>query len=87
MAYKILVLDESKYEDGDKMLTLLTGSVKDEGLYAEFHGYEGEPDVIELATHINDIVKIRDFCNKLISKIGPAGDYTSDNILIKLEGN
>lgn len=38
-----------------------------------------------LGVHVNDIVKIRDFCNKIISKIGPAGDYTSDNILIKLE--
>ena len=81
-----LILFEDKFED-EHYITRLIGNDQDETLYAEFlDSVDGKIsyDTTELAVHVNDIVKIRDFCNKLISKIGPAGEYTADNILVKL---
>ena len=82
MANKTLVMDAYE-EDGYKALTLLSGSAKDELIYAEFHTNQGEPDILEMATDVQDIIKMRDFLNTIISKIGPAGEYTEDNIFIK----
>ncbi len=86
MASKSLIMFHDDEEE--RMLTTLTGNVYEETLYAEFACNDGKSisfDIIELAVHVDDIIKIRDFCNKLISKIGPAGEYNSDNILIKAE--
>ena len=68
MATKILVMDQTEYDDGTACLTLLTGSAKDEVVYAEFHTDEGS-DVVEMATNLEDIIKMRDFLNGLINKI------------------
>ena len=68
MASKILVMDHTKYDDGTACLTLLTGSVKDEVVYAEFHTDSGS-DVVEMAINLEDIIKMRDFLNGLINKI------------------
>ena len=68
MAIKILVMDQTEYDDGTACLTLLTGSAKDEVVYAEFHTDESS-DVVEMAINLKDIVKMRDFLNGLINKI------------------
>ena len=72
MAQKTLIMDAYEDDDGYKNMTLLTGSSKDEVIYAEFHsnnqGEEG-PDVIEMAINLEDMTKMRDFLNVMISKI------------------
>ena len=68
MASKILVMDHTKYDDGTACLTLLTGSAKDEVVYAEFHT-DSSSDVVEMAINLKDIIKMRDFLNGLINKI------------------
>ena len=83
MASKTLIMYEDHEEE--RMLTTLTGSVQEETLYAEFACNDGSSksfDTIELAVHVDDIIKIRDFCNKLISKIGPAGVYNAEGIYV-----
>ena len=71
MSTKTLVMDEYEDETGYKNLTLLSGSVKEQTVYAEFHAntQEGEPDIIEMAINLEDIIKMRDFLNTIISKI------------------
>ena len=68
MVYKVLVLDNMDYEDGSHSLTLLTGSVEEGAVYAEFHGSE-EPDVIELAVSVDKMIEMRDYLTNLINKI------------------
>jgi len=69
MADKTLIMDEYE-KDGYKNLTLFSGSVKDEVIYAEFHANtQDDPDLIELATNLEDMIKMRDFLNTMISKI------------------
>lgn len=84
MATKSLIM----YEDrDDKFITALYADVYNEALYAETHwiGEDGEVknESVEMAVHVDDIIKIRDFCNKLISKIGPAGTYNDKGILVE----
>ena len=67
---KILVMDHTKYEDGTACLTLLTGSAKDEVIYAEFLT-DTNSDVIEMAINRDGIIKMRDFLNGIINKIEP----------------
>ena len=75
MANKTLVMDAYEDNTGYKNLTLLSGSVKDEAVYVEFHsnnqGEEG-PDIIEIAVNVEEMIKMRDFLNMMISKIGHA---------------
>ncbi len=84
MAEKVLVL----YHDEDpKYITFLAGNTYEETVYAvtkwtDDHG-EVQEENVELAVHVNDMIKMRDYLNSLISKIGPAGEYTDDNIFIK----
>ena len=93
MAEKVLIMDsDHKNGTNNKFLQILVGNDEDETLYSEFQSIDDETgeityDTHELAVHVNDLITIRDFCNKLISKIGPAGEYTDNNILIKLEEN
>ena len=59
-------------DEEERMLTTLVGNTSEETLYAEFACNDGESvsfDTIELAVHVEDIIKIRDFCNKLIEAI------------------
>ncbi|KKL26412.1 hypothetical protein LCGC14_2395540 [marine sediment metagenome] len=75
MANKSLVMDAYEDDMGYKNLTLLSGSVKDEVVYAEFHSTnQGEKgaDIIEIAVNVEEMIKARDFLNIMISKIGPA---------------
>lgn len=70
MATKTLVLYED--HDEERMLTTLVGNTHEETLYAEFACNDGESlsfDTIELAVHVNDMIKIRDYLNKLIEAI------------------
>ena len=86
MADKVLIMEEGEFEEGHKHMTVLVGNTKDETIYAEFiDTINGEPnfETVELAVHVDDIIKMRDFLNTIISKIGPAGEYTEDNIFIK----
>ena len=77
-AYKVLVLDETKYEE-DKTLTLLTAGVKEEAVYAEFHGAYDAPDVVELATDLKQIIKMRDFLTSIINKAAKNHEVTGDD--------
>lgn len=84
MAEKKLVL----YHDEDpKYITYLAGNTYEETVYAITEWIDNEGDKqfadVELAVHVNDMIKMRDFLNRMISKIGPAGEYTDDNIFIK----
>lgn len=70
MANKSLVMDAYEDNRGYKNLTLFSGSVKDEAIYAEFYANTQEdPDLIELATNVEEMIKMRDFLNNIISKI------------------
>lgn len=72
MATKTLIMDEYEEDSqGYKNLTLLSGSVKDEVVYAEFHSNNQEegPDIIEMAVNLDEIIKMRDFLNTMISRI------------------
>ena len=71
MAYKTLVMDAYEDSEGYNNLTLLTASVKDEVICAEFHANTQEEgaDIIEMATNLEDMIKMRDFLNNIISKI------------------
>ena len=71
---KILIVD-SNHKSGldDKFLQILVGHIEDETLYSEFQSIDeitGEftYDTHELAVHVDDIIKIRDFLNKLIDQ-------------------
>lgn len=61
------------YEDstGYKNLTILSGSVKDEVICAEFYcnNNGGEADILEMAVSLEGMIKMRDFLNTIISKI------------------
>ncbi|KKM27619.1 hypothetical protein LCGC14_1573020 [marine sediment metagenome] len=75
MSTKSLVMDAYEDDMGYKNLTLLSGSVKDEAVFVEFHSTnQGErgADIIEVAVNVEDMIKMRDFLNMMISKIGPA---------------
>lgn len=67
-----LVLDHQQHRDGMSdynMIQLMHFNEKDEALYAESY-YDGEdPIVLELATSIEDIIKIRDWLNARISVV------------------
>ena len=70
MVNKTLIMYED--HDEERMLTTLVGNTQEETLYAEFSCNDGESlsfDTIELAVHVDDIIKIRDFLNKLIEAI------------------
>jgi len=70
MAFKVLIMDEYEDTTGYKNLTLLSGSVKDEVICAEFHATtQKTADILELATNLEDMIKMRDFLNTMISKI------------------
>jgi len=85
MAEKKLLMYQNE-DEGDKDITYLTGDPTNETIYAitEYsnNGDLGE-DVVELAVSVEDMIKMRDFLNRIISKVGPAGEYTDDNIFIK----
>ena len=69
MAYKNLIMDEYSDEEGYNNLTLLSASVKDEVICAEFHANTQEEgaDIIELAVNIEEIIKMRDvYYNKKV---------------------
>ena len=86
MADKILIMDKTEWKNGFKQITRLIGNKGDETIYVEYVDNDDGKisyDTVELATHVDDIVKMRDFLNIIISKIGPAGEYTADNIFIK----
>lgn len=87
MAEKVLIIDHTEWNDGTKGITRLVGNAYEETLYAEYVDNDGEKtsfDTIEIGVHVDDIIKIRDFCNKLISKIGPAGTYDDKGILVEV---
>jgi len=71
MSYKNLIMDAYEDSNGYKNLTLLTASVKDEVICAEFHANTQEEgaDIIEMAVNVEEIIKMRDFLNTIISKI------------------
>ena len=71
MANKTLIMDEYEDSEGYKNMTLLSGSIKDEVIYAEFHSTNQEdgPDIIEMAINLEDMIKMRDFINTMISRI------------------
>ena len=74
MSTKSLVMDAYEDDMGYKNLTLFSGSVKDEAVFVEFYSNNQEdgPDLIEIAVNVEDMIKMRDFLNMMISKIGPA---------------
>jgi len=70
MANKSLVMDAYEDTTGYRNLTLFSGSVKDEAIYAEFYANTQEaPDLIEMATSVEEMIKMRDFLNTIISRI------------------
>lgn len=86
-AEKSLVMYYEEDSKLDPFITYLAGNTYEETVYAvtrwvDNEGSEQQEDV-ELAVHVDDMIKMRDYLNRLISKIGPAGEYTDDNVFIK----
>ena len=69
MAIKNLIMDAHEDSEGYRTMTILSGSVKDEAICAEFHTSQGEPDILEMAISVEDMIKMRDFISNIISKI------------------
>ena len=71
MATKNLIMDSYEDAGGYRNLTLLSGSVKDEVICAEFYANTQEegPDIIEMAVSLEEMIKMRDFLNTIISKV------------------
>ncbi len=71
MAIKNLVMDEYSDDSGYRNMTLLSGSVNDEVICAEFHCSNDpeDSDIIEMAINLEDMIKMRDFLNTIISKV------------------
>ena len=69
MAIKNLIMDAYEDSEGYRNMTILSGSVKDEVICAEFHTNQGRPDILEMAINVEDMIKMRDFISNIISKI------------------
>ena len=72
---KILIVDSDHKNGTDvKFLQILVGNTHEETLYSEFQSIDEETgkityDTHELAVHVDEIIKIRDYLNKLIEAI------------------
>lgn len=71
MANKTLVMDAYEDDTGYRCMTLFSGSVEDEVVVAEFHSSNDleNPDILEMAIDLEDMIKMRDFLNTMISKV------------------
>lgn len=73
--FRTLVMDQDKE---NRFLTLLSANPYEETVYAETHYINEEGDhvmeTVELGVHVNDMIKMRNFLDKIIKKIGPGED-------------
>lgn len=87
MAEKKLVMYQEEDPNCPKFIISLVGNPCEETVYAvtDWIDNEGEiqTEAVELAVHVDDMIKMRDFLNRMISKIGPAGKYSDDGILLE----
>ena len=69
MVKKVMIIEHEIWDNGLVQITQLVGNTKEESLYAVYKNNQGEEDNVELAVHVDDMIKIRDYLNKLIEAI------------------